>query len=79
MQFLRAIEKLTRKACNFLGQGPYVYYWHAGQALTVKTSVLTSCTPLFPKNQHVKRPLSGAWSGGCQPKTSLAMWPQEAR
>ena len=59
MQFLRAIEKLTRKACNFLGQGPYVYYWHAGQALTVKTSVLTSCTPLFPKNQHSSSPEGG--------------------
>ena len=68
MQFLRAIEKLTRKACNFLGQGPYVYYWHAGQALTVKTSVLTSCTPLFPKNQHSKLPRGGRGSAAASPK-----------
>lgn len=27
----------------------------------------TSCTPPFPKNQHAKRPLKGAWFGGCQP------------
>ena len=49
MQFLRAMAELTRKACNFFGQGPYACYWHAGQALTVKTSVPTSCTPLFPE------------------------------
>ena len=34
-------------------------YWHAGQALTVKTSVLTSCTLLFPKNEHSCLPEGG--------------------
>jgi hypothetical protein len=32
--------------------------------------VPTQCTPPFPKNQHSKRPLTGAWFGGCQPGTS---------
>ena len=34
-------------------------------ALMVKTYVPTQCTPPFPKNQHSKRPLTGAWFGGC--------------
>src|SRR5689334_2555005 len=59
---------LARVACNTLGRGPYDYHWHAGpEALTVKTTVPTPCTPPFRKNQQAKRPLTGAWFGGCQP------------
>jgi hypothetical protein len=36
------------------------------EALTVKTTVPTPCTPPFPKNQQAKRPLR-VWFGGCQP------------
>jgi phasin len=49
-------------------EAPYDYHWHAGpEALTVKTTVPTPCTPPFPKNQQAKRPLRDAWFGGCQP------------
>jgi len=37
------------------------------QAMTVKTTVPIPCTPPFPKIQQAKRPLTGAWFGGCQP------------
>ena len=43
---------------------------HAELGADGKDYVPTQCTPPFPKNQHSKRPLTGAWFGGCQPGTN---------
>ena len=36
---------------------------HAELGADGKDYVPTQCTPPFPKNQHSKRPLTGAWFG----------------
>jgi hypothetical protein len=43
-------DNLARTAYNSFSQGLHDCHWHAGtQALAVKTTVPTTCTPPFPK------------------------------
>src|SRR4029078_11055063 len=62
-------DSVARSACNTLSQCTYLYHWHAGpEALTVKTTVPTLCTPPSRKSAPQAPPYGGAWFGGCQPQ-----------
>jgi hypothetical protein len=53
--FRKRYNDFSRRACIRFGHGLEFEHWHAGpKALTVKATVPTLCTPLFPKIQHAE-------------------------
>jgi hypothetical protein len=75
-EFLAALRpevvQFSSHACKALSLDPYDHHWHAGpQALTVKTTVPTPCTPPFPKISTTSAPLGSVVRRGQQGEEKL--------